>query len=351
MRGFQRDEDGNVTMLFGLTLLPAFLLIGAAVDYNRALGFRDFARSAADSAALAIAGSDNPGDGNTSLATARQRITQKYGSLAQDVSVTGSWVSASTYAIQVSASIKNFVLPAVPAFGQQAMPVSIEIRVERILPEYVTEAPTMTQLSPEAGDYNRLYMYCYNDDKKNESDKGRRGMVAIADNGTPGLDYSRNTLPTCGAGEYVSYKLRNVRNARTDRSKWDDVNQDIYEYYTDTKVDRGTKVLTIQLNGGKINRSGTVTAPENLTKYPILETILCDTQAQCKTKSQGGILPNDNTSTHTAQVASGGCANGKYMYWGWEDRPGGDRDYNDIRIVTSCPREIPKSDKRVHIVQ
>jgi hypothetical protein len=44
------------------------------------------------------------------------------------------------------------------------------------------------------------------------------------------------------------------------------------------------------------------------------------------------------------------------MYYGWEDRPpfpnsGSDKDYDDIRIVVSCPTLVKISDKEVKIVR
>lgn len=360
MRGFRDHEGGNATLLFGLSVLPVFLLVGAAVDYNRTIGFREYARASADSAALALATADTPGDGAALLKGVEDRIKAKYGATAQNVTVTGGWSgTTSTYSVQVAGDVQAFLLPAVPGLNKQSLPVKIEIKVERIPAKYETQAPTMSQLSPEAADYNRVYMYCYNPDRKNETDKGRRGMTAIADNGDPGLDYSRNVQPSCTEGELVSYKLRNVRDARATRSKWDPTSssdsgyysrQDVYEYYTDTTMDRGTRVLKNNLTGGKINASGTVTSAVDTTRYPLLETILCDNLNECKSRDQGGKLPNRATG-RTAQTATGGCSEGKYMYYGYEDRPGGDQDYDDIRLVISCPKEIKISDKQVHLTK
>ncbi len=39
------------------------------------------------------------------------------------------------------------------------------------------------------------------------------------------------------------------------------------------------------------------------------------------------------------------------MYYGYEDRPGGDRDYDDIRIIISCPEMKKVQDKQVRIVK
>jgi Flp pilus assembly protein TadG len=52
---FRVENNGNVTMIFGLALLPALLFIGAAIDYTRASDLRARLQHATDSAVLAAA--------------------------------------------------------------------------------------------------------------------------------------------------------------------------------------------------------------------------------------------------------------------------------------------------------
>jgi hypothetical protein len=361
MRGFHRDDGGNAAILFGLTMLPICVLVGSAVDYSRAVGLREYARNAADSAALAVANADTPGDGSALIRGVEDRIRAKFGATAQNLTVTGGWNgTTSTYTVQINGEMKAYILPAVPGLNKQSLPVKMEVKAERVPAKYETAAPSMSQLSPEAADYNRVYMYCYNPNRKTDADQGRRDMRPIADNGDPGLDYSSYGRPSCTEGELVSYKLRNVRNARATRSKWDPTNssdsgyytrQEVYEYYTDTTMDRGTKVLVNNLTGGRINSQGNVTSAVDTQRYPLLETILCDNLNECKSQDQGGKLPNNHVTGRTAQTATGGCTEGKYMYYGYEDRPGGDQDYDDIRLVISCPKEIKITDKQVHLTK
>src|SRR3972149_3290229 len=54
LRSFAHDAKGNVAILFGVTLIPILLGVGAAVDYGRALVVRERMSDAADAAALAI---------------------------------------------------------------------------------------------------------------------------------------------------------------------------------------------------------------------------------------------------------------------------------------------------------
>ena len=52
---FQRDEKGNIAILFGLSLVPALLLMGAAIDYTRSSEEHTRLQSAVDATALMLA--------------------------------------------------------------------------------------------------------------------------------------------------------------------------------------------------------------------------------------------------------------------------------------------------------
>jgi Flp pilus assembly protein TadG len=54
LRGFFRNSDGNVAMLFGIAAIPLVLGIGVAVDVGRGMLVRERMYSAADASALAI---------------------------------------------------------------------------------------------------------------------------------------------------------------------------------------------------------------------------------------------------------------------------------------------------------
>jgi branched-subunit amino acid ABC-type transport system permease component len=49
---FGRDRAGGVALIFALALIPVGLMIGAAIDYNRAIAMRTALNAAADAAAL-----------------------------------------------------------------------------------------------------------------------------------------------------------------------------------------------------------------------------------------------------------------------------------------------------------
>jgi Flp pilus assembly protein TadG len=55
MKEFSRNTKGNVAMLFGVSLMPLMMCMGAAVDYSRAASARTSLQAAVDSAAFAAA--------------------------------------------------------------------------------------------------------------------------------------------------------------------------------------------------------------------------------------------------------------------------------------------------------
>ena len=355
LRSLAASKSGNVVLIFGLSL-P--LLIGASglvIDYGNAVRIRAVESSVADATALLVANADTVAAATEGLRLASAQLTSRLGSASttNGFQVNGKWIDGSNYRVTISTTLKTSLLHLLPGMPRQ-ITVGAATTVNRVAPVYQTTPPAVSQLSPEAADYNRIYMYCYSSDPKRqaEADKGRRGMVAVADNGTPSTDYSKSTMPVCGANEAPSYMLRNVRNARDNKSAWDDSKQEIYQYYTDTTIDTGLRVQSMSMKGYRVYSNGSLTSLD-MNANPILETIVCDNLSQCKNKSDGGILPNSHT-THNPATATTSCSDGKYMYYGWEDRPpnaGSDKDYDDIRVIVSCPSLIKVSDKKLRIVE
>jgi Flp pilus assembly protein TadG len=54
LQAFRSDTSGNLAIIFGLTLVPLFGLVGLAVDYNRVAGVRTSMQAAVDSTALML---------------------------------------------------------------------------------------------------------------------------------------------------------------------------------------------------------------------------------------------------------------------------------------------------------
>lgn len=351
MRAFLRDQNGHVASIFALTLLPVLGFIGVAVDYSRASALKEQIRTVSDHVAVAIAASEIPSRAPEFLDGAKNELQQRLGDRIAHLSVTGAWLDASNYRVAISGDLATAIAAAVPG-----MPKSISVGVttvaHRLPAAYRVLPPHMSLLEPEAADYNRAYLYCFNPDRKNEPDKGRRNFVPIADNATPPTDFSKKiegyALPQCTPDEFPAYMMRNVRNSRTQPANWDR-DRDYYEYFTDTVIDQNTHVMRDIVVSDYID-SNRVRRVNNISTTPMLETILCDNAAQCRQTNEGGILPMRQTNRNP-RVATGACTSGKYMYYGWEDRPGGDRDYDDIRIIISCPEREKVAEKHVRIVE
>jgi hypothetical protein len=86
---------------------------------------------------------------------------------------------------------------------------------------------------------------------------------------------------------------------------------------------------------------------------PILETVLCNNLNQCKGKGNGGIIPEGRS--RNPQWANRPCEPGKFMYFGWEDRPPGygwtDSDYDDIRVIVECPKISTETTTTVRLTE
>ncbi|RYE99948.1 MAG: hypothetical protein EOO77_34770 [Oxalobacteraceae bacterium] len=350
-----RSESGNVVVIFALSLPLLLGAGGLAIDYGNAVRIRAVEASVADATALLVANADTVAAASEGLRLASTQLTSRLGTAnsINGYQVNGSWIDGANYRVTISTTFRTSLLHLLPGMPRQ-ITVGTATTVNRVAPVYQTTAPSVSQLSPDAADYNRIYIYCYSSDpaRQSSADKGRTIPVPIADNATPPSDYSKYKTPTCGANEAPSYMLRNVRNGRSNKSTWDDPNQEVYQYYTDTTIDTGLRVQTMGMKGYRVNSNGTMTTV-NMVSNPIVETIVCNNLSECKNKSSGGILPNNNT-THTPATSTASCSEGKYMYYGWEDRPpsaGSDKDYDDIRIVVSCPTTTKVSDKKLRIVE
>ena len=354
---FLRDRSANVGMIFGLSALPLLGFAAAAVDYSRATNYKSFMHRETDSAALSIASADTP-NADAVINDLQTRLLTKYGTAGsstnpvKSVSVTGNWTGSAIYNMVVTASLSNTLLTAIPNMPS-TLAISVTTAVSRIPAQWRWSLPTIRDLSYEAADYNRISVYCYDDRKKTDANKGRRleTLTAIADNG--GTIFTGVALPTCLDGETLSYQLRNVRNSRTSPGNWNNAYAEHYLYFTDTVADPNTRVLKNVVTGGREYPDGSMSMID-LTSAPLVETILCNSTAECQPQSSGGILPNNHQTDRTPATATGGCMEGKSMYYGWEDRPptspgASDRDYDDIRIVVSCPTLTKITDKQVKI--
>lgn len=355
LKSFLPDEGGGIAPLFGILLIPLLGMLGVAVDFGTAIRIRAIEQTISDQTALLVADADTASAASERFDFARKELVRKLGARSEQggFRIDGSWLDGASYRLTISTTMATSFIHLLPRAGN-TVTVGVSTTVMRVAPTYETKPPALSQLSPEAADYNRIYFYCYSSspERQKEADAGRRGLTPIADNASPPTSYASQTLPTCGKNEAPSYMLRNVRNARTSSAKWDDKKQEVYEYYTDITIDTGLRTQKMSMKGFRVT-NGTVRTSVDMTNNPILETIVCDSLSACKSKSEGGILPNSHV-THDPATATASCDEGKYMYYGWEDRPpnaGSDRDYDDIRLLVSCPKMVKVSDKKIRIVE
>jgi hypothetical protein len=103
----------------------------------------------------------------------------------------------------------------------------------------------------------------------------------------------------------------------------------------------------------------------DLQGFNILETVLCDSLSRCSPGSLGSSIPTGRNRAATRQREAQPCQPGKFMYFGFEDRPPGqagradnwlwpawtDSDFDDIRIVMKCPNSGRLGDAIVRLVR
>lgn len=348
LASFRRDRGGNVAVIFGFSVIPVMGLAGGAVDLHQAT--RDMAGLQSAFDAASIAGVKQAALGVAAVTLAAQNHLD--GNLparlkAYPISVAVS-DGGKTVRISVDGTMETTFLGVL---GMKTMNVVAKSTATATTIQTITQKkPVVAQLDPNAGDYNRMYVYCYDDARRNEPSQGRSQMTAIADNA--GTTYNFN-MPACKPNETFSYRLYNVRNARTQPALWDTAqpgtliannaadwadpwsNNRSYNYYSDTRMVAGVPTHQFANN------------------VPILETVICDNLGQCKNKGNGGILPSG--TNRTPQQATKACSPGKYIYFGWEDRPPGygwtDSDYDDIRVIVECPSSTTTSTTVLRLIE
>lgn len=313
-------QRGNVAIIFAFASIPVVGISGGAVDY--VILTRDVAALQAVYDAASLAAVKESANGPT--ATAKIANDHVRGQLPTRLAAIPYTVTVSADARTATVATNGATIDTVflGILGLPKLNINVKSTAVATVQQITTiNKPVLLNLTPEAGDYNRLYAYCYNDSQRNQANKGRSQMTILADNAGTSYPY---TMPVCGANETVSYRLYNVRNARASPSLWDSPQSasSTYNYHSDTRLQNG--IMTHQFE-------------KNVS---VLETIICDTLSQCRDSSQGGIIPTGKN--RTPLQATKPCTSGKYFYLGWEDRPPlpyewSDADYDDVRVVMECP--------------
>lgn len=377
------DEGGHVAISFGMTFFILLASVGGAIDMGRAIVLQQAMQETTDSAALN--GATLGADGSTSLmsealASAKNRANGLGGVVGQ-TSISYRWVSSTDFEVKSVSVMPTGFLSMIPGFEDGIMVRSYSLARSHKL-KLVTSNPEKADLSFEAGDYNQVWAYCFDpawqtngtrtSDEGTKFDNnlpsklsfaktvastenryGRSDFTLISHNGDMDGDGQADEIelqmPTCKESETISYMLFNSRMNRTTPANWGKNNtkcgtnlsqtgKTCYTWYTDTRLD----AARVEQHNG--------TSPYQL------ETVLCEDK-DCNTLTDGGYIPGNNQRHRIPQKVKKECEPGKFMYFGWEDRPpqnqggkglgnpypvgtsdpGGDRDYDDIRLIVSCP--------------
>ena len=368
------SRKGAIAPMFAL-MIPA--LVGAmafSVDFARWTITRNQMQVATDAAALAavrdlgtnIVPTPSTTPQARALSIIASNLPTNYGSVTQSNDVTiGTYSVANGFVAGETAKSNAVRISATrsPERGnklQSALGFSwiSNIAVTSIAakpPASNYEPPQSVNLDPEAGDYNEIYAYCF-DYASTGPVAGRRTQMTLISNNMGNVNivnFSGGVItvaplaeppwPDCrGAGKSISLRMRNIRHAKSLPTLWANPNtapkRPEFNYYTDTRLANGQEYY-------------------DGLKSLILETILCNSMAQCD--------PGHIGSNRTPQVATAPCQPGKFKYFGWEDRPPGqsgakaswtdpawtDKDYDDIRIILKCPKEGRLGDAYARLVK
>jgi Flp pilus assembly protein TadG len=231
------------------------------------------------------------------------------------------------------------------------------------------QPPERETLDPEAGDFNEIYVYCFDTLGTGSPESRRTQMTLVSNNMPAGQDIvaisggrvtenppDRVNWPRCNQrGQTLSFRLRNVRHVKANPVLWANPAATIsglrpgrpeFNYYTDTILNEGTEIIDLQ-------------------GFNVLETVLCDSIDQCTPGTIGSQIPRGRNRSTTRQRETQPCQPGRFMYFGFEDRPPDqagradswlwpawtDSDYDDIRIVMKCPNGGRLGDAVVRLVR
>jgi Flp pilus assembly protein TadG len=403
LKSFARDTRGNIALLFGLSLVPMVGAASVAVDYSTASGVKTVIQAEVDAAALeavkaAVDVQTDPAHASKSAAQRQTIIDERIATILSSRTLiardrisaantnlvySGQWADPlmTEYRVTASVDVKRMarVLSSktVTPVGASA---TARMRFDAVMK---SSKPEMLRPGFNAGDYNRLYAYCYN---KNETDptKRRTQMTAVTSNGSTssGMEVDRADIfknvemPECDVdkGETLSWRLQNVRDQRTNSARWP---KDVKGTLTATYYENGAvKWHTVYTDGvvSTVTTGGTATGPVKSTKTKqvwrsdeptgvngtstnpkvrqlynhfsdtivdantgletfsfrgdqmgyaapinIMETVVCSTKELCNPDKPGSLVPKGDNRTPTP--ASTKCEPGKFMFIGFEDRP------------------------------
>lgn len=322
------DRSGQFAIILGLLAVPVVGAAALAIDYTRAVNVKTHLQDEMDKLALAIVAKGAEEQDEELIASASKALGQAL-NLSQtlgNVEVTGKWIDAGDFRMTGTVDVDT-TLGKILYGGPMQVSATAVARYKGKAYRY--EIPEFAELDPEAWDYNEISVYCYDEEKDRRS-----RMTPIADNDGDPDDYDYE-MPVCEAGEALGIKLTNVREAKH-RGVSDPLKSKtlpIHTYYSDTTIRNGIEEY-------------------HFSRPNILETVLCDSLEECVGTDQGGIIPRGKNRKPV--LADEPCAEGKYRYYGFEDRPpsgSSDKDYDDIRIIIECPVVVSVGNETVRLLR
>lgn len=361
IRNLLRNRRGAAAAAFALSLPIILSGMALAIDYASFRVTHTRMQNAADAAALAAIGNltvDDKGKVNKAVAMVNANLPEDFGDVTRNSDVTlGTYTKAGVFTPATGAAVNAARVVAERSAARDnavnrifSMFISDEAMVIRVVaiaarPGNVAyEPPEITVLDSDAHDFNELYAYCFD-----PATNTRGELKLIANNRRPNVTLSMfpqhptdptmnlkepNTAnwPACtGEGQSVSFHLRNFRGANQNRTTlW---TTQVFNHFSDTRLTGGVESSVL------FRKDDPATTKVDEQKLNLVETILCDTKSKCSTGTKDSIIPV-RTGKSPALYESRPCSPGKYMYYGWEDRPpsgSSDRDYNDITMQLRCP--------------
>ncbi|PZN93533.1 MAG: hypothetical protein DCF31_12350 [Alphaproteobacteria bacterium] len=365
-----RARQGATGVVF-MILTPVLIgAIGFGFDMSRYALARNELQTAADAAALAAAQDVTASPASVAVTYGRLNLPAALSGAITTTDVTvGKYqnVGGFTPLVAPDSNAVKVVLTRSPGRGNKFTSTfgtyffnTVTATAIAVKPESSNyEPPESTNLDNEAGDYNEIYAYCYNYAGTGAPEARRSQMTLISNNMDNVVSVTSGVIstpppvtavwPDCRAtGLSISFRLRNIRHAKSMTNLWLNPGtapfRPEHNYYTDTRI------------------TGAVEHFDGLTMAS-LETVLCNTAAQCDSRLPSFI--GRKGRDRTPDRATGACAPGKFMYFGWEDRPPGqsgangswtdpawtDRDYDDIRLLMKCPKGGQLGDAFVRLVK
>ncbi len=385
-----RDDKRGVIAMFVALSVP--ILVGStafAIDFTNYRLVSSRMQAAADAGALAgVKSLDSP---NTTVSEAIRfvdlNVPASFGrmTLASDVTI-GTYSTANGFVAGSGPTVNavRVVTQRTPERGNPAKrimsvfwgPDEISLQTRAIAARQLNvqyEPPERMLLDNNAWDFNEVYAYCYDKNTKTrvagtETLIGNNVKLPATYNGN-NVTYNGKTIkkgatiknasdiitiskgkvskvaqdpiqwPECTKmGQSLSFHLRNYQgftstDGKLKAEQWDNVTaSSTKKYYTDTNITDGVESFP--------------SLPQEQSKK-MLETVRCNSLNACQPGSSG--IPT-NQSNRNPKEEKQPCIPGKYMYFGWEDRPGTDRDYNDITMVMKCPKAGILGDGKTRLV-